>query len=326
MIEATTATIKSVQCISPAGLHRMVYKEWGRADNPKVLVCVHGVTRVSDDFDALAADLADEYRVICPDIVGRGRSDWLRNPQSYQIAQYVADMVTLLARVVADDGPGRAQSRAQSCDEPGVDWVGTSMGGLIGLGLAALPGSPIRKLVLNDIGPVLDPVALRRIGDYIGQELRFATFEQAAAFVRQVSAPFGPHSEAQWYKLASDVLRQDQDGQWQRHYDHALALPFRAATPESVLADQAMLWAAYDRLTGPTLLLRGAESDLLSADCAHMMTQRGPRASLVELPGVGHAPTLVRPEQIAIVRQFLLDPVSNRSNHSTNCATPTLKD
>lgn len=298
MIEAS---IKSVQCISPAGLHRMAYKEWGRADNPRVLVCVHGVTRVSDDFDILAQALADEYRVICPDIVGRGRSGWLRDPQLYRIAQYVGDMVTLLARVL----PAEAAAHGAPAT---VDWVGTSMGGLIGLGLAALPDSPVRKLVLNDIGPVLDPAALRRIGDYIGEDPRFASFASAAAFIRAVSAPFGPHSEAQWHKLASDVLRQDQDGQWHRHYDLGLALPFRSATPESVLADEALLWAAYDALTCPTLLLRGAQSDLLSRDCADLMTQRGPRATLVQLPGVGHAPTLVQPDQVAIVRQFLLAP------------------
>src|SRR5471030_85648 len=159
------AKIKSVQCASLAGLHQMSYKEWGAADNPNVLLCVHGVTRVGDDFDAMAGALAADYRVVCPDIVGRGRSDWLRNPQLYRIPQYVSDMVTLLARVLAG---GERQT---------VDWFGTSMGGLIGLGLASLPDSPIAKLVLNDIGPTLDPVALQRIGDYIGQDLRFNTFE-----------------------------------------------------------------------------------------------------------------------------------------------------
>lgn len=292
MIEAS---IKSVQCISPAGLHQMVYKEWGAPDNPKVLVCAHGVTRVSDDFDAMARALTDDYRVVCPDIVGRGRSGWLRNPQFYRIPQYVSDMVTLLARVLAN---GERQT---------VDWFGTSMGGLIGLGLAALPDSPIGKLVLNDIGPVLDPVALQRIGDYIGQDLRFPTFEAAAKFVRDVSTPFGPHSDAEWHKLAADVLRQDQDGQWRRHYDMGLALPFRAATPESVAADEAMLWHAYDALAIPTLLVRGAESDLLSRDCAAMMTQRGPQATLVEFAGVGHAPTFVHADQIAAARRFLLN-------------------
>ncbi|CDG82596.1 alpha/beta fold hydrolase [Janthinobacterium agaricidamnosum] len=291
MIEAK---VKSVQCISPAGLHRMAYKEWGDADNPNVLVCAHGVTRVGDDFDSMARALAGDYRVICPDVVGRGRSGWLRNPQFYRIPQYVSDMVTLLARVLAN---GERQT---------VDWFGTSMGGLIGLGLASLPDSPVSKLILNDIGPTLAPEALRRIGDYIGQDLRFPSFEAGAKFVRDVSLTFGPHSDEEWHKLASDVLRQDKDGQWVRHYDMGLALPFRSATPESAATDEAMLWAAYDAVTCPTLLVRGAESDLLSRATADIMLSRGPQAELVEIAGVGHAPTFIHDEQIAIARKFLL--------------------
>jgi pimeloyl-ACP methyl ester carboxylesterase len=288
------AKIKSVQCLSLAGLHRMSYKEWGDENNPNVLVCVHGVTRVADDFDSLARALASDYRVIAPDIVGRGRSDWLKNPQLYRIPQYVSDIVTLLARVLPE---GERQS---------VDWFGTSMGGLIGLGLASLPGNPVRKLVLNDIGPVLAPAALQRIGDYIGQDLRFDSFEAGAQFIRDVSLTFGRHTEAEWHKLATDVLRQDKDGKWVRHYDMGLALPFRSATPESAEADEAMLWAAYDAIQCPTLLIRGAESDLLSPETAAVMTRRGPKATLVEIPGVGHAPTFIHDDQIAIVKKFLL--------------------
>jgi len=288
------AKIKSVQCLSLAGLHRMSYKEWGDESNPNVLVCVHGVTRVADDFDNMARALASDYRVIAPDIVGRGRSDWLKNPQLYRIPQYVSDIVTLLARVLPD-----AESQK-------VDWFGTSMGGLIGMGLASLPGNPIRKLVLNDIGPVLAPVAMQRIGDYIGQDLRFETFEAGAKFIRDVSLSFGEHTEAEWHKLATDVLRQDKDGKWIRHYDMGLALPFRSATPESADADQAMLWAAYDAITCPTLLVRGAESDLLSPETARLMTERGPKAKLVEIPNVGHAPTFIHDDQIAIAKKFLL--------------------
>ena len=288
------AKIKSVQCLSLAGLHRMSYKEWGDESNPNVLVCVHGVTRVGDDFDAMARALANDYRVICPDIVGRGRSGWLKNPQLYRIPQYVSDIVTLLARVLPDG------------EKASVDWFGTSMGGLIGLGLASLPDNPIRKLILNDIGPVLAPMALQRIGDYIGQDLRFDTFDEAAKFIRDVSLTFGEHTEAEWHKLATDVLRQDKDGKWVRHYDMGLALPFRSATPESAEADEAMLWAAYDAIRCPTLLVRGAESDLLSPETAALMTQRGPKATLVEIAGVGHAPTFIHDDQIAIVKQFLL--------------------
>jgi pimeloyl-ACP methyl ester carboxylesterase len=283
--------LKSVLCSSPAGLHRMAYKEWGDPENTKVLVCVHGVTRVSGDFDALARAMSDRYRVVCPDVAGRGRSDRLRDPALYVIPQYVADMVTLIARVTAGD--------------EGVEWFGTSMGGLIGIGLASLEGSPIRRMVLNDIGPVLDPVAMARIGDYIGQDLRFATYEEGAAFVRTVSASFGPHSDAQWDKLARDWLVRQPDGQWVRHYDLGLAQPFKALTPEKVAQDEARLWAAYDAIRCPTLLVRGELSDLLARATAEEMTRRGPKPRLVEIAGVGHAPTFLQPEQIAIAREFL---------------------
>jgi pimeloyl-ACP methyl ester carboxylesterase len=283
--------LKSVLCSSPVGLHRMAYKEWGDPANTNVLVCVHGVTRVADDFDALARAMSDRYRVVCPDVVGRGRSDRLRDPALYVIPQYVADMVTLIARVTAGD--------------EGVAWFGTSMGGLIGIALASLPGSPVRRMVLNDIGPVLDPVALARIGDYIGQAIRFATFAEGAAYVRMVSTPFGPHSDAQWDKLARDVLVQQPDGQWALHYDLGLAQPFKAMTPAKVAQDEARLWAAYDAIRCPTLLVRGEHSDLLSRATAEEMTRRGPKPALREIAGVGHAPTFLQPEQIAIAREFL---------------------
>jgi len=289
--------LKSVLCSSPAGLHRMAYKEWGDPDNPNVLVCVHGVTRVADDFDALAQAMCDRYRVVCPDVAGRGRSDRLRDPALYVVPQYVADMVTLVARVTA-------RAAAVGEDE-GVHWFGTSMGGLIGIALASLEHSPIRRMVLNDIGPVLDPAAMARIGDYIGQDLSFPSYEEGTAFVRAVSGSFGPHSEEQWDKLAGDVLVQLPDGRWTRHYDLGLAAPFKALTPERVAQDEAQLWAAYDAIRCPTLLVRGELSDLLSHATAQEMTRRGPKPRLVEIAGVGHAPTFLQPEQIAIAREFL---------------------
>ena len=289
--------LSSVQCSSPAGLHRMAYKEWGDPANPNVLVCVHGVTRVADDFDALARALCDRYRVVCPDVVGRGRSGRLRDPAHYTVPQYVADMVTLIARVTAGNAGNGADGH--------VHWFGTSMGGLIGMILASFEDSPITKLVLNDIGPVLDPVAMARIGDYIGQDLRFPDFDAGAAFVREVSSAFGPHSDEQWHKLASDVLVQAPDGEWTRHYDPSLAKPFAAVTPERARQDEAQLWAAYDAIRCPTLLVRGELSDLLSRATAEEMTRRGPKPELVELAGVGHAPTFVQPDQIALARRFL---------------------
>jgi pimeloyl-ACP methyl ester carboxylesterase len=290
----TEARLKSVQCSSPAGLHRVAYKEWGDPANPRVLLCVHGVTRVADDFDQLARALCGHYRVVCPDVVGRGRSDRLRNPQLYTVPQYVSDMVTLIARATANSENGT------------VDWFGTSMGGLIGMVLASLEGTPLRKLVLNDIGPVLDPGAMQRIGDYIGQDLRFPNYAAGAAFVREVSASFGPHSDDEWDKLARDVLREGPDGQWVRHYDLGLAQSFRASTSERAEQEQAALWAAYDAIRCPTLLVRGELSDLLTRETAQMMTRRGPRPQLVEIPNVGHAPTFLHEDQIAIARDFLI--------------------
>lgn len=286
----TEPRLRFVQCLSPAGLHTMAYKEWGDPDNPKVLVCVHGVTRVSDDFDSLAQELCQEYRVVCPDVVGRGRSGWLPDPKHYHVPQYVADMVTLLARI----------------DAQTVHWFGTSMGGLIGITLAALPDNPIRKLIINDVGPTLNPEALKRIGDYIGQEVRVPTFTEAAQYVRAISLPFGPHTEEEWHKLVASVLRQDKDGQWVRHYDLRLSIPFKAATAESTKLGEAMLWAAYDAISCPTLLVRGEHSDLLSREVAESMTKRGPKARLVEFQGVGHAPTFMHADQIDVAKNFLL--------------------
>lgn len=282
--------IKTVQCLSPAGLHNMTYKEWGDPKNPAVLLCVHGVTRVSDDFDSLAAVMSDRYRVICPDVVGRGRSSWLANPLGYQLPQYVSDMVTLIARL----------------DVAQVDWFGTSMGGLIGMGVAALKDNPIRKMLLNDIGPTINYAALMRIAEYMGKEVRFPTFEAGVDYIRTIAAPFGPHSDEQWHKLAGDVLRQQKDGQWIRHYDPALALAFSSFTEESAAQSEAALWAIYDAIQCPVLLVRGSESDLLSRETADLMTQRGSRAALTELEGIGHAPTFMQPEQIALARDFFI--------------------
>jgi pimeloyl-ACP methyl ester carboxylesterase len=203
--------------------------------------------------------------------------------------------VTLIARVTADN------------EDEAVHWVGTSMGGLIGMVLASFEDSPIRRLVLNDIGPVLDQAALARIGEYIAQDVRFPSFEEGARFVKEVSSSFGPHSEDEWNKLARDVLVQEPGGEWVRHYDLGLAKPFAAITPERAEQDQVALWAAFDAIRCPTLLIRGEESDLLSRATAEEMTRRGPKPQLAEIPGVGHAPTLLHAQQIAVVRNFLIN-------------------
>lgn len=293
----TEPRLHHVQCLDNRGLHRMAYWEWGDAANPRVLVCVHGLSRQGRDFDTLARDLQGTYRVVCPDVVGRGRSERLADPMGYAIPAYVADMVTLLARLDADS----------------VDWVGTSMGGLIGLGLASLPsaaGSPLRKLVLNDVGPSIQPASLQRIGSYLGQPAHWKTLDEAADALWSISQGFGPHSREQWLALTQPQIVPDLERGtgFKPHYDPAIAVPFRAITPELAAAGEAMLWQSWDRLTIPTLLLRGADSDLLSRETALAMTQRGPKAQLVEFAGVGHAPTLQAEDQREAVRRFLLGP------------------
>ncbi len=283
--------LNHVQALGVSGLRRMAYREWGDAANPRVLICVHGLARQACDFDTLAQAMSAEYRVVCADVIGRGQSDWLADPSGYQIPAYVADMVTLLARLNAQT----------------VHWVGTSMGGLIGLGLASLPQSPISKLVLNDVGPTIRFEALVRIGNYLGQPLRWNTLDEAADYLHTISASFGPHTRDQWLALSRPMLKADGDG-FKLHYDPAIAQPFKAITPEIAAAGEAMTWAAFDAIRCPTLVLRGADSDLLTLETAQAMTQRGAKARLVEFAGVGHAPTLVADDQVTVVREFLLSP------------------
>lgn len=279
----------SVQCLSPTGLHRMAYVEWGAADNPHVLVCAHGLTRTGRDFDRLARAMADRYRVVCPDVVGRGRSDWLREAGGYALPQYVSDMVALVARL----------------DVETVHWLGTSMGGLIGMGLAAQPGTPITRLVLNDVGPRINPEAVARIGDYVGKPVRFATEDEAVDYISLISMGFGLKTRDEWREMTRTVLKRDGDG-FILHYDPKLALPIKAMTPEIAVASEAALWKAYDQIKCPTLLIRGETSDLLSRETAKAMSERGPRATLVEFHGVGHAPMFFDPAQIGVVRDYLL--------------------
>ena len=287
----TEPRLNHVQCLDSRGLHRMAYWEWGDPAAQRVVVCVHGLTRQGRDFDALARDLAGSCRVVCPDVVGRGESDWLADPCGYHVPAYVADMVTLLARLNAVQ----------------VDWVGTSMGGLIGLAVASLPGSPVRRLVINDIGPVIEPASLLRIGTYLGQPARWQTLDDAADALQVISQGFGPHTREQWLSLSRPQLMADGDG-FKLRYDPGIAVPFKSASPKTAAANEALLWQAYDHLRCPTLLLRGAQSDLLAPATARAMTERGPRAHLVEFAGVGHAPTLVQDDQRAVVREFLQAP------------------
>jgi pimeloyl-ACP methyl ester carboxylesterase len=274
---------RSFASLSPHGFHNVVYYEWGDPAAREVVVCVHGLARNGRDFDVLAERLSARYRVLSVDMPGRGASEWLRDPGDYTFPTYLATLSALFARANVDK----------------VDFVGTSMGGLLGMVLAAQPGTPIARLVINDVGPALEAAALTRIGTYVGLDPRFATFAEIDAYIRKLSAPFGPLTDAQWLHLSSTNARQFSDGQWGLVYDPGIAVPFRneAAPPD--------LWPVWDQIRCPTLVTRGAESDLLSAATAQAMTERGPRATLVTFAGVGHAPTFMPDDQVARVLDFL---------------------
>jgi cobalt-zinc-cadmium efflux system protein len=276
-----------VQCASTSGLHQMAYHEWGDPHNERVLICVHGLTRRGSDFTVLAKAMSDRYRVICPDVVGRGDSDWLDNPMLYGLPQYVADMVTLIARLGVQE----------------VDWFGTSMGGLIGIFLAGQDNSPIRRMILNDVGPKIEATALKRLGDYVGKPLRFANKREGLVYLNRICAPFGDFTPGQWKDYNGPHLIQDGQ-EWILHYDPNIAKPFAALNMATAAMGEMMTWKAYEAIKAEMLIVRGAQSDLLSAKTVADMCVRNPRARSVEIPDVGHAPAFITPEQVAIARDF----------------------
>lgn len=296
----TEPRLNYIDCPHSGGSHRMAYWDWGNAASQQVIVCVHGLSRQGRDFDVLACALVgvdgSGCRVVCPDVAGRGHSDWLADPMGYQLPHYAADMLVLLASLRMEG--------AQT-----IDWVGTSMGGLIGLAVASQPGAGLRKLVLNDVGPAIEWEAIERIKTYIGVTTpHFNTEAQAVTAMQQVSQGFGPHSDNDWLALSRPMLRTVRDTgrtRYALHYDKAIGVPFQASTKDTAAQGEAMLWQIYDSLRCPTLLLRGQDSDLLSPKTAKAMQERGPKARLVEFAGVGHAPTLVASDQVAAVRDFL---------------------
>ncbi len=291
-----------VECPDASGKHRMAYWQWGDAGAPHVVLCVHGLSRQGRDFDVLARALCERawapIRVVCPDVAGRGRSDWLKDPMGYQVPNYAADMLALL----------------HALQPQTLDWVGTSMGGLIGMVVCGQPGLPlpvpVRRLVLNDVGPAIQWAVIERIKTYLGQTGRFASVPEAAAAMLAISAGFGPHTPEQWLALSRPMVRpiEGGDAAFTLHYDPAIAVPVRATTQEASAQGEAMLWQLYDNIQARTLLLRGADSDMLAPATAAAMAQRGPRASVVEFVGVGHAPTLVADDQVDCVSGFLLEP------------------
>lgn len=301
-------TLNYVSCPEASGSHRMAYWHWGDLSSGHVVVCAHGLSRQGRDFDVLAQTLCDRagalpggIRVVCPDVVGRGESDWLADPMGYQIPAYAADMLAMLAHLHAE------------APITTLDWVGTSMGGLIGMVVCGQPGLPLpvpaRKLVLNDVGPALQYQALLRIGAYLGQAGHFDTVQDAADAMWAISSGFGPHTPAQWLALSQHMVRPvaKNASQLRLHYDPAIAVPFKQTTEASTLQGEAVLWQLYDNIRAQTLLVRGKNSDLLSDETARAMGKRGPHARLVEFADVGHAPTLIAIDQVSTVASFLFD-------------------
>lgn len=301
----TVPTLHHLVCPDSQGSHRLAWWQWGAPDAAHAVVCVHGLSRQGRDFDVLARALVgrapDGLRVICPDMPGRGESDWLADPMHYQLPLYAADMLALIAHLNSARSIGT------------LDWVGTSMGGLIGMLVCGqpAPGLPVavRRLVLNDIGPAIEWAAIERIASYLGQAGHFDDVEAAADALLAISSGFGRHTEAEWLALTRPMLRpvsSDPASRLRLHYDPAIAVPFRQATPDSTAQGEAALWHLYDCIEARTLVLRGRDSDLLGVATARAMTTRGPRARLVEFDDVGHAPTLVAAGQVDCVADFVL--------------------
>lgn len=273
----------AVRCLDPHGFHWLRYVEWGDPANPRVLVCVHGLTRNGRDFDHVARSLADAYRVVCPDLPGRGRSDWLRDPADYNYPVYCGNLTVLMARLGVET----------------VDWLGTSMGGILGMMLASMPGSPLRKLVLNDVGCVIPRSAIERIGKYLGTSPAYASIEALEGDLRACS-PFGELTNEQWRHLAISSAKQDDRGRWVFRYDPGIAKNFHAVPPADV--DLRAFWRA---VPGPVLVIRGESSDLLLPETLEEMRSR-PRTEAHVVPRCGHSPMLMDEAQVGAIRRFLL--------------------
>ena len=276
-----------VECTSGDTTHRMAYHAWGNPANRKVLLCVHGLTRRGSDFKTLAEAMSKDYYVVCPDVVGRGDSDRLSNPMLYAVPQYVADIATLVKRL------GVSQ----------VDWLGTSMGGLIGMVYAAMPNSPIRRMLINDVGPKIEPEALKRLGSYVGQSFVFDDRADALNRLNEICATFGEHTPEEWEIYNGPMLVQ-KDGKWIMHYDPDISVPFASVNPIMAKAGEMAMWHAFKQIHIPMLIVRGGTSDLLSAATVAQMCKVNPYARSIEIPNVGHAPAFVKPEQIALAKEF----------------------
>ena len=280
--------------LGDSGFHRIAYTEWGQSSNPHTVVCVHGLARNSRDFDYLAAALTPECRVLCMDVAGRGESEWLEKSE-YTFSTYQSDAAAMLARA----------------DSEKLDWVGTSMGGLIGMFLAAKKNSPIRRLVLNDIGALIPWGALFRMKGYITRGRRFKGPPEVEAYLRQVCAPFGPLSDEQWQHLARHGAQRTDDGEYVLRYDPGIGEGLHGHIDREFpigpdLLRGIDLWNVWSKLACPVLVLRGAQSEVLLPKTLEEMRARKPDLEVAEFEGVGHAPALMSADQIEVVKNFLL--------------------
>jgi len=299
------------QSLGNGEFHRIAYTDWGDLANPHVVVCVHGLARNSRDFDFLAAALTPECRVVCMDVAGRGESEWLGSKSDYSFSLYQNDAAAMLARASAPSGQGWLKRLRPGAASPKLDWVGTSMGGLIGMMLAAKAGSPIRRLVLNDVGAFIPWGALFRLKGHITRGKRFASLLELEAYLREVCAPFGPLTDEQWQHLARHGARRGDDGQFQLRYDPAIGGGLHGhIDPEFPMGPDMLrgidLWNIWGKIDCPVLVLRGAESEVLTKKTVDEMRERKPGLEVAEFAGVGHAPALMNDEQIAVVKRFLL--------------------
>ncbi len=270
------------------GFHCIHYLEWGtppKGTRKETLVCVHGITRNAHDFDYFSERMSDKYRLICPDIVGRGESDHLPDHQGYDYLQYNADMNALLARL----------------NETQIDWLGSSMGGIIGMILASVAQSPIRRLIINDIGPEISREPLTRIGDYIGKSGEFDAPDDVEKYLREIYSEFGPMSDDDWKQMVHFSTRRTKTGKYRLKMDPSVGDAFR----DSISLFDVDLWDTWEKITCPVLILRGKNSSFLSEETAHKMLTCGPDATLVEFDDIGHTPTLRNEEQVAVIRDWM---------------------
>jgi len=296
---------QSILSLGPEGFHRVAYTDWGDVDNPHVVMCVHGLSRNSRDFDYLAAALQGDYCVVCMDVVGRGDSDWLEDKSGYSFSTYLSDAAALVARVTSPvPGGFLREQRLRN-----LDWIGTSMGGLIGMLLAAKRNTPIGRLVLNDVGPFVPWNGLFRLKGHVGRPRGFGSKRSAGEYIRETFATFGPLTEPQWEHLIEHSLRRRDDGRWYFRFDPAIGQWSAQADPELPIGPTFLrgidLWTVWNAVDCPVLVLRGAQSDVLLPGTVDEMKRRKPATQCVEFEGVGHAPALFDAKQIDAVRGFL---------------------